>query len=149
MTQTRAHATGARHSSGVLGVVLRALVVIGLLIDAAVHIHLAPEYGLAFPGGVGGDTLFYAQAAVAAIVAVGVLVWNRRPMYAVAFLVALSAFAAVVISRYVEIPAFGPLPAMYEPIWYLEKAVSAVAEGIAALSALALLMTSRHTGVEA
>jgi hypothetical protein len=32
------------------------------------------------------------------------------------------------------------LPDMYEPFWYPEKTISAVAEGVAALAALALLL---------
>ncbi len=40
---------------------------------------------------------------------------------------------------YVDLPAIGPLPAMYEPLWFPEKAVSAAAEALAAvLAALAL-----------
>ena len=142
MTQTQTRSSSGRRSTSAVGLVLTGVVVVGLLVDAAVHAHLAPEYELAFPGGIGGGTLFYIQAVVAFVTAVGVLVWRRRPMYAVAFLVALSAFAAVVISRYVELPAVGQVPAMYEPLWFLEKSVSAVAEGLAALAALALFVLS-------
>ena len=42
----------------------------------------------------------------------------------------LVAFAAVMLYRYVDIPAIGPLPAMYEPVWFFEKTLSAVAEGL-------------------
>jgi hypothetical protein len=41
----------------------------------------------------------------------------------------------VVLYRYVNIPAFGPFPAMYEPVWFPEKTLSAVAEAAGALLA--------------
>lgn len=45
--------------------------------------------------------------------------------------------------RYVDVPAIGPIPAMYEPIWYFEKALSAAATGIGAAVAGAGLMLRR------
>lgn len=119
---------------------LRAVVVAGLVADAAIHLRLAGEYESAFPEGIGGGTLFRIEAVVAIVAAIAVLAWGRRPAYVFAFLVAASAFGAVLAARYVELPAVGPLPSMYEPVWYLEKSISAVAEGIAALAALALVL---------
>lgn len=83
---------------------LRALTAAALLVDAGVHLHLAPGYQ-----------------------------------------VALSAFAAVVLYRYVDLPALGPLPAMYEPVWYGEKAASAAAEGAGAVLAGVGLARTRRT----
>ena len=75
-----------------------------------------------------------------------VLLRGSRAAYAVAFAVALSAFVAVVAYRYVNIPAFGPFPAMYEPIWFFEKSVSAVAEGAGAvLAAIGFVRAGRRT----
>jgi hypothetical protein len=42
--------------------------------------------------------------------------------------------------RYVDVGGFGPLPDMYDPTWYPEKNLSAVAEAAAALAALCLLL---------
>lgn len=50
-------------------------------------------------------------------------------------MVSLSAIVAVVLYRYVDIPAFGPFPAMYDPTWFFEKSLSAVAEAAAAILA--------------
>lgn len=119
---------------------LRAVVVVGLLIDAVIHLRLAGEYELAFPEGIGGGTLFRVEATLAIVAAVAILAWGRRPTYLLAFLVAASAFGAVLTARYVELPAVGPLPGMYEPVWFLEKSISAVAEVVAALAALLLLL---------
>lgn len=59
-----------------------------------------------------------------------------------AFGVGLSAVVAVVLYRYVDIPAVGPLPAMYEPVWFFEKSLSALAEAVAAAAALVALVVS-------
>ncbi|MDQ0029570.1 hypothetical protein [Arthrobacter bambusae] len=114
---------------------LRLLVAAALVIDAVVHFDLAPGYQLAAPGGIGQGNLFRLEAAAALLVALYVLVRGSRPAYAAALLVAGSAFVAVLLYRYVDIPALGPVPAMYEPVWFFEKALSAVAEGIGAVLA--------------
>ncbi|WP_196776856.1 hypothetical protein [Haloechinothrix halophila] len=101
-----------------------------------VHFRLASDYQMAFPDGIGGGTVFRIQAVVAVLAAVYVLVRRSRPSFAVAFLIAVSAFGAVLLYRYVDVPQLGPIPAMYEPIWFFEKSLSAVAEGIAALTAV-------------
>jgi len=136
-------ATLTRHS--VLIWALRLAVAAGLVVDAVVHLRLAPEYQFAYPQGIGGGNLFRIEAAFALIAALGVLVWGNRLTYAFASLVAVSALATVVITRYVELPSIGPVPAMYEPLWYFEKTLSAVAEGIAALAGLALTIESTRT----
>jgi hypothetical protein len=103
--------------------------------DAVVHWLYAPDMASVEGGSIGGDTLFYAQAVVAAAVGLLVLVWARRWTYAIAFLVAASALGAVILYYYVDLGALGPLPNMHEPVWYGEKTYSAVGEGIAALAA--------------
>lgn len=125
-----------------LNVVLRLLVVACLVVDAIVHLRLAHGYQLAQPGGIGQGNLFRIEAVVALLVALAVLVLgNRRSTWLVAFLVAGSAFVAVVLYRYVDVPSFGPIPSMYEPIWFGQKTISAVAEAFGALLALAGLST--------
>lgn len=118
-----------------MNMTLRLLTALALFIDAGVHILLAPGYQAANPGGIGQGNLFLLESAAAILVAVYVLVRGSRLAYAMALVVALSAFAAVVLYRYVDIPAFGPFPAMYEPVWFFEKTLSAVAEGIGAVLA--------------
>ncbi|MCB5273339.1 hypothetical protein BJG92_00859 [Arthrobacter sp. SO5] len=114
---------------------LRVLTALALLVDAGVHIHLAPGYQAASAGGIGQGTLFLLEAAAAILAAAYVLLRGTRAAYAVAFVVALSAFAAVITYRYVNIPAFGPFPAMYDPTWFFEKSLSAVAEAAGAVLA--------------
>src|SRR5262249_38281728 len=51
--------------------------------------------------------------------------------------------AGVLFSRFVNIGASGPSPAMYEPLWYTEKTLSMVAEVVAAVAAAVLVLTHR------
>ncbi len=46
-----------------------------------------------------------------------------------------SALVGVVLYCYVPVPQLGPIPSMYEPIWFPEKTLSAGAEGLGALLA--------------
>ncbi len=130
---------------------LRLAVVAALAVDAWVHWDLAPGYGVAFPGGVGGDVVFRAAAVAAVLAAVALLVTRSRWAWWAAAAVLGSAFVAVVLYRYVDVPQLGPLPAMYEPVWFRDKTVSAVAEGVGALLAVlgALLTTGRGARREA
>jgi hypothetical protein len=49
-------------------------------------------------------------------------------------LIAGSALGAVLLYRYVDVEVLGPLPNMYEPLWYPEKTLSSVAEALAVLA---------------
>lgn len=118
-------------SRRVSGLVLRVVVAAGLVVDAVVHLRLAPGYQLADPAGIGGGNLFRVEAVVALAVAAYVLLRGSRLSFLIAALVGLSALAAVVVTRYVEVPALGPIPSMYEPVWFFQKSLSAVAEGVA------------------
>jgi hypothetical protein len=109
--------------------VLRLLAVAGLAVSAWIHLDLAHLYkGL-------GDTitqadLFYAQAAVAAVVALWLLVTGMRTAWWAAALVGAGSFAAVMLYRYVDVGAIGPIPNMHDASWLPspDKAVSAIAE---------------------
>ncbi|WP_427007826.1 hypothetical protein [Pseudarthrobacter sp. H2] len=128
------------HSGRAVGVrgndvALRVSTAVALFIDAGVHVHLAPGYQAGNSAGIGQGNLFLLESAAAVLVALYVLLRGSRAAYAAAFIVALSAFAAVVLYRYVNIPAFGPFPAMYDPLWFFEKSLSAVAEAAGAILA--------------
>lgn len=123
--------------------VLRLLVVAGLAVDAYVHFHLASQYD-GVVARISQGTLFRIEGAVAAVAAVLVIVVRRWITDLFAFLVALAGIAAVVVYRYVDVGAFGPFPNMYEPGWYTEKTVSAIAEAVATLAALVLVVLPRR-----
>lgn len=116
-----------------MSLLLRLAVFAGLGVDAFVHFHLAGDTG--HSGTISESRLFWIQGAVAAVVAVLVLVRPRPVPYLIAFLVAASALGAVLLYRYVDVGAIGPLPDMYEPVWYTEKVVTTVAEAVAAVAA--------------
>jgi hypothetical protein len=120
--------------------VLAVVVVAGLAIDAYVHFDLASTYQGVKSDVVSQGDLFRAEGAVAVLAAAALLARPRRYTAAIAFLVAAGGAAAVLLYRYVDVGAFGPLPNMYEPVWYPKKTLSAWAEGVAALAALALLI---------
>lgn len=123
---------------------LRALIALALVIDAVVHLRLASGYQLSAPAGIGAGNLFRLQAVVALAAAAFVLVRGDRASFAVAFLVAVSALGAVLLYRYVDLPAMGPIPAMYEPVWFPEKTLTTVAEAVAAVVAGAVLLAKRR-----
>ena len=117
-----------------------------LAVDAVVHYRLAGAMDVAAPGGVGGGTLFRLQATAAAVAAIVLLVRGSRLAYAMAGLVALSAFGAVILYTYVDVPTLGPVPSMHDPTWYAEKTLSAVAEGLGVvLAATGFVLAGRAT----
>jgi hypothetical protein len=120
----------------IVPVVLRAVVVGGLAVDAYVHLKLAADYDVVVGGGLSEGNLFRAEAAVAAIAAL-LVVSGRRVGLAVAAVVAASAATALLANTYVHVGAAGPLPDMYEPTWFPEKRLALVGESVAALGALA------------
>ena len=120
----------------------RLVAAVGLGIDTYVHWHLAPSFDTLTGHGsphVSQGQLFRVEAGLALVAMLLVLLLRRRSAAALAVLVAGGGVAAVLLYRYVDVGAFGPFPTMYEPFWYTEKTVSAVAEAVAALAALLYL----------
>lgn len=120
------------------------VVAAGLGVDAYVHWHLAPGFdgvkGTASPQ-ISQGQLFRVEAALALIAMLLVLLTRHRFAAMVAFLIAAGSLGAVLLFAYVDVGGWGPLPKMYDPFWYPEKTISAVAEAVAALGALWLLVT--------
>ncbi|WP_295700206.1 hypothetical protein [Lapillicoccus sp.] len=108
----------------------------GLVVDSVIHLYLASGYQEAAPGGFGEGNLFRTQAVAALIVAVLVLARGSRATYLASAVVAAAALAAVLLYRYLDLPPLGPLPSMYEPIWFPTKTATAVAEAVAVASSL-------------
>ena len=131
---------------GLQALLLRAVVVAGLVVTGYVHLGLAATYD-----GIGqtvtvGD-LFRTQGVAAVLT--GVLVALPLPWGAhltglvLAVLVGAASAAMTTLTTYVRVPATGPLPELYEPVWYSEKALAAVSAGIAAVVAATLLAAGR------
>ena len=128
-----------------LDVGLRGLTAAGLAVDAVIHLQLASRYQLAAPGGIGQGNLFRIEAVAAVLAALYVLARGSRPAYATALLIAASALGAVLLDRYTNVPALGPSPSMYEPIWFAKKTATAVAEAVSTIAAVAGLARGRQS----
>jgi hypothetical protein len=122
--------------------VLGAAAAAALAIDAYVHFHDAGYYTAVTTSVLSQATLFRVQAALAATLALALLARPQRLLWAAGFLVAAGAFGAVLLYRYVDVGALGPIPNMYEPTWVVPgKLASAWAEGAATiLTATGLLV---------
>jgi hypothetical protein len=129
--------TGTLGTQRLADLALRGVTAAGLLIDAVVHLQLAANYQLAAPGGIGQGNLFRVEAVLAVLALLLVLVLGSRTAYAAAFLVAAGGLAALLVYRYYHLPSFGPVPSMYEPVWFFKKSLTAVAQAVAAATALA------------
>ena len=124
-----------------LQTVLMIIVVVGLAIDAYVHYHLASAFRHNKTSVLSETDLFRAEATVAVIAGLALLLRPNRYTAGFAFLVAAAGTAAVLVYRYVNIKAIGPIPAMYDPFWApAEKNLSAIAEAVAAVAAAILVV---------
>ena len=124
---------------------LRLIAAAGLAVDAYVHADLAGQFdgnGTSLTQG----TLFRVQAGLAALAALLVLLHGKRLAAAFALLVSASALGAVLLYKYVDVGAIGPLPNMYEPVWYPEKVVTTIAEAVAVVASAGLLLGTGIAG---
>ena len=128
--------------AGPFDAVLRLLTAAGLVVDGIVHLNYADRYDPVGSTISQGD-IFRIEASVALLIALLLVVapW-RKVTFGAAFLVAASAFAGVMLYRYVNVGAIGPIPNMYEPIWFGQKTLSAYAEAAAAVVAAVGLVTA-------
>lgn len=122
---------------------LTLLTAAGLAVDAYVHWHLAPGFdslqGSGSPS-ISQGQLFRLESVLALIAMLLLLITRSRLAAGVAFLVAAGGVGAVLLYAYVDVGAVGPLPNMYDPGWYTEKTLSAVAQAVAAAAALCLFL---------
>ena len=118
-----------------LRIAVRIVVAVGLIADAWIHFDLASHYDVV-RAQISEGTLFRLESLVAAITALLVIAIHRRITLVLAFLVAGSAVAALLLSTYSDPGQIGPLPDMYEPTWFTEKSLALVAELVAAGAAL-------------
>jgi MYXO-CTERM domain-containing protein len=126
---------------------VRVLVAVALAVSGWIHLDLAASFD-AMGRTVTLGALFRAQGGVAFAAAAWLLLARRSALPVLAaLLVGLASLAAIVLSFYVRLPAIGPFPEIYEPVWYGEKSASAVTAGLAAAGAAALLAMRRRRGL--
>jgi hypothetical protein len=117
------------------------ITIAGLVTDAIVHFNLASAFAGNKTSVLSEADIFRIDASVAIVAAVALAVRPRRYTAAFAFLVAAAGTAAVLVYRYVDVGAFGPIPNMYDPYWQpVGKVLSAVGEAIATVTAFALFV---------
>ncbi|SFA80853.1 hypothetical protein [Cellulomonas marina] len=120
--------------------VLRVLGALALGVSGWVHLRIALDRPPpTADGALTLSGLFAAQAAVCAVVVLAVLGRGSRAAWTAFLVVAAASVVALVASVYVRVPAIGPLPAMYEPLWYGDKYVAAGSAAVAVVVALAAL----------
>lgn len=115
---------------------LRLSTAAALAIDAYVHADLAGRYdpnrGSA---AISQGDLFRLEAGVSAFAALALILTAWRLTWTLALLVAGSALGGLLLYRYYDPGLLDPLPDMYEPSWYPEKTLAAIAEGAAVITA--------------
>src|SRR5664279_4818916 len=133
-----------------LRLVLRLVVVVGLAYDVYSHWHLAPNFdsltGDGKPFAVSQGELFRIEAVAALVALLLVGLVHSRWTALIAFVVVFGGVAAVLLYRYVDVGALGPVPDMYDATWYAEKTWSAIAEGAAAVAAAMLYVAEARRG---
>lgn len=109
--------------------ILRLIAIAALVVDAYVHADLAATYDPVTQDISQGD-LFRIEAALSSLAALLLVISGSRPVWAFAFLVLASGLGAVLLYRYDNVGSLGPLPNMYEPVWFREKSIAAIAEAV-------------------
>ena len=111
----------------------------GLAVDGVVHLDLASTYAPVRTSVLSEADLFRAQGVVAVVAALLLIGRPRRYSTVIAAVVAGSALAVLLVYRYYDVGRLGPIPSMYEPVWYGEKTLAAIAEGAALVAAVVLV----------
>src|SRR6478672_1707240 len=91
-------------------VALIAVTVVGLAIDAYVHLHLASTFDPIRTSSISQGDLFRVEAVLAIVAAVALVLRTRRYTAAFAFVVAAGGVFAVLLYQYVDVGKIGPIP---------------------------------------
>lgn len=110
----------------------------GLLVDARIHLKLAIAYDSIKSSAISQGDLFRIEAGLAIAAAVLILLVHQPIASLFAVAVAGGGLVALLVYRYVDIGAVGPLPPMYEPIWYPDKVDTCIAQAVATAAPLCL-----------
>lgn len=115
-----------------------------LVVNAVIHLRLAGPFDAITGTLVSQGVLFRIQAAVN-IAAAALLLTRTRWAAVLAALVAAAGLTLVVMTTLVplDLTTIG-LPFLFEPIWYADKVVSALAQGVALVTALTAALLTRR-----
>jgi hypothetical protein len=115
---------------------LRLITVVGLGIDAYVHLDLASTYSEA-AAPISEGVLFRTEAVLALLTALALILSARRLSFLAGLAVSASALTLMLVSRYADLGSLGPFPDLYDPVWFAEKLWAACGEAAASVASLA------------
>ena len=129
----------------VLRIALYALTGAGLIVNAVIHLQLAATFDAVTGSLLSQGDLFRIQAAAGILITVALVIARRAWVAAIAVLIAVGGLGMLVLTTLVplDLTALG-LPAIFEPVWYSDKVIAALAQGLAALAAAALVVVERR-----
>lgn len=129
----------------VLRIALYALTGAGLIVNAVIHLQLAATFDAVTGSLLSQGDLFRIQAAAGILITVALVIARRAWVAAIAVLIAVGGLGMLVLTTLVplDLTALG-LPAIFEPVWYSDKVIAALAQGLAALTAAALVLVERR-----
>lgn len=119
--------------------ILIVVAVIGLAVDAWIHLTLASAYD-GVRATVSQGQLFRIEGIAAIVVALALVIRPSRVVYVLVLLVAGGGLFALLLYRYVDVGKLGPLPNMYEPAWYGRKVWTTIAQAVTTVCAIVLLL---------
>ncbi|GAB2736563.1 hypothetical protein [Kitasatospora kifunensis] len=122
---------------------LTLLTVAALAIDAYIHADLASSYDPISHDISQGD-LFRIEAGLSSLAALLLVLTSSRLVWTFAAAVLASALGAILLYRYVDVGVLGPLPNMYEPLWFPEKTSAAIAEAVGTVTAIVGLVLAHR-----
>lgn len=128
-----------------LRIALLIITAAALVVNAIIHFRLAGPFDAITGTLVSQGVLFRIQAVVNIVAALLLLIVRTRWAAALAALVAAGGLALVVTTALVplDLTAIG-LPFLFEPIWYADKVISAAAQALALVTALAAALLARR-----
>ena len=128
----------------IFAIAARMLTALALLVNAYIHFVLAAPFDALVGTLVSQGNLFRVQGIVNILAAILILLIHRRWVGLVAAAIAAGGLAMLVASVYVpiDLSALG-LPVIYEPVWYPDKAIAAIAQSLALGGGLILTVASR------
>ena len=129
----------------VLRIALYALTGAGLIVNAVIHLQLAATFDAVAGSLLSQGDLFRIQAAAGILITVALVIARRAWVAVIAAVIALGGLGMLVLTTLVplDLTALG-LPAIFEPVWYSDKVIAALAQGLAALAAAALIVVERR-----
>lgn len=127
-----------------ISTLLRLIAVGGLIVDARVHLKLAVAYDSIKSSTISQGDLFRIEGGLAIAAAVFILLFRRGVTDFFAAAVAGGGLVALLVYRYVDLGAVGPLPPMYEPAWYPDKVDTCIAQAVATAATLCLLLVAAY-----